>query len=113
MQTEQELFANGLATYQKVVSLNYMAHREVCDVLRRALATEAPNQFVFLDIACGAATASAEALKGTNVGRYIGSTFRSHHSTWPRMRSETWVVQLTSAVRTSSEQSTHGTNRSM
>jgi SAM-dependent methyltransferase len=72
MQTDQELFANGLATYQKVVSLNYMAHREVCDVLRRALATEAPNQFVFLDIACGAATASAEALKGTNVGRYIG-----------------------------------------
>jgi SAM-dependent methyltransferase len=27
---------------------------------------------VFLDIACGAATASAEALKGTHVGRYIG-----------------------------------------
>jgi hypothetical protein len=28
MQTDQELFAKGLATYQKVVRLNYMAHKE-------------------------------------------------------------------------------------
>ena len=27
MQSDQELFAKGLATYQKVVNLNYMAHR--------------------------------------------------------------------------------------
>jgi SAM-dependent methyltransferase len=72
MQTDQELFAKGLATYQKVVNLNYLAHKEVYDVLRRAQMTEAPDQFVFLDIACGAASASAEALKGTRVGRYIG-----------------------------------------
>ena len=70
--SDQELFAKGLATYQKVVSLNYMAHKEVYGVLRQVLLTEAPDGFVFLDIACSTATASAEALKGTNIGRYIG-----------------------------------------
>ncbi|MER8373687.1 class I SAM-dependent methyltransferase [Mesorhizobium sp. M1406] len=72
MPSDQELFAKGLAAYQKVVSLNYMAHKEVYDILRQVLLTEAPDQFVFLDVACGTATASAEALKGSNVGRYIG-----------------------------------------
>jgi len=72
LQTDQELFAKGLATYQKVVNENYMAHKEVYDLLRQVLVTEAPDQFVFLDIACGTATGSAEALKGTNVGRYVG-----------------------------------------
>lgn len=72
MQTDQELFAKDLAKYQKVVSQNYMAHREVYGILRQILVTEAPDRFVFLDIACGTATGSAEALKGTNVGRYIG-----------------------------------------
>ena len=72
MQSDQELFAKGLATYQKVVNLNYMAHKEVYGLLRQILATEAPDQFVFLDIACGTATSSAKALKGTRIGRYIG-----------------------------------------
>jgi SAM-dependent methyltransferase len=72
MQTDQELFAKGLATYQKVIKQNYLAHKEVYGVLRRVLVTEAPDNFVFLDIACGAATASAEALRGANVGRYVG-----------------------------------------
>jgi SAM-dependent methyltransferase len=49
-----------------------MAHREVYGLLNRLLLTEAPDGFVFLDIACGDATASAKALKDTKVGRYIG-----------------------------------------
>ena len=65
--SDQELFAKGLATYQKVVSLNYMAHKEVYGLLRQVLVTEAPDQFVFLDVACGTATASANALKGSKV----------------------------------------------
>jgi ubiquinone/menaquinone biosynthesis C-methylase UbiE len=72
MQTDQELFAEGLATYQKVVSENLMSHREVYGTLSDVLVKEAPRQFVFLDIACGAATASAGALVGTDIGRYIG-----------------------------------------
>ena len=40
--------------------------------MRQILLTEAPDEFVFLDIACGTATGSAKALKGTRIGRYIG-----------------------------------------
>ena len=56
METDQELFAKGLATYQKVVGQNYMAHREVYGLLHDVLVSEAPKQFVFLDMACGTAT---------------------------------------------------------
>jgi len=72
MPSDQELFAKGLATYQKVVGHNYMAHREVYEVLRGVLQAEAPDGFAFLDLACGAATGSADALKGTQIGRYVG-----------------------------------------
>src|SRR5262245_41732930 len=72
MQSDQEFFTKGLAAYQKVVSMNYMAHREAYDLLHRLLVNEAPDQFAFLDVACGTATGSAKALKGTKIGRYIG-----------------------------------------
>ena len=72
MQPDMELFAKGLATYEKVVRENYMFHREIYDLLHRTLLVEAPERFLFLDIACGTATGSAEALKGTSIGRYVG-----------------------------------------
>jgi SAM-dependent methyltransferase len=72
MQTDVELFAIGLATYEKVVRENYMFHREVYGLLHSLLMVEAPERFVFVDIACGTATGSAEALKDAAVGRYIG-----------------------------------------
>jgi len=72
METDQELFAKGLATYRTVVDHNYMAHREVYGLLHDVLAHEAPKRFVFLDIACGTASGSARALKGLDVGGYIG-----------------------------------------
>jgi SAM-dependent methyltransferase len=72
MQSDQELFAKGLAAYQKVVNLNYMAHKEVYALLHKVLVTEAPDKFVFLDVACGTATASADALKATGIKQYIG-----------------------------------------
>ena len=72
MESDQALFAAGLLTYEKVVRLNYMAHREVYGLLRQVLLTEAPERFVFLDLACSTATASVEALKGTDIGKYIG-----------------------------------------
>ena len=72
MQSDQELFEKSLATYQKVVALNYMAHREVYGLLHQVLAAEAPDQFVFADLACCPAMTSAEALRDTRIGRYIG-----------------------------------------
>ena len=72
MATDQELFAKGLATYEKVVAANYMAHREVYGLLHNVLVNEAPEGFVFADLGCGTAMGSAQALAGTSVGRYIG-----------------------------------------
>jgi SAM-dependent methyltransferase len=72
MTTNQELFAKGLATYQKVVAANYMAHREVYGKLHDVLLNEAPRGFVFADLGCGTAMGSAVAAAGTSVGRYVG-----------------------------------------
>ena len=69
--SNQELFAKGLATYQKVEAANYMAHREVYGLLHDAL-MDARAGFVFADLGCGTATGSASALAGTPVGRYVG-----------------------------------------
>jgi ubiquinone/menaquinone biosynthesis C-methylase UbiE len=66
------LFNDQLRTYEKVVSLNLMDHRSVYDVLREELKAAAPPAFVFLDLACGSAVASARALAGLPIGRYIG-----------------------------------------
>lgn len=72
MTSDQELFAKGLATYQKVVAANYMAHRQVYEMLRQVLLDEASDGFVFADLACGTAPGSAAALAGSNVARYVG-----------------------------------------
>lgn len=72
MSTDQELFAAGLAIYQKIVRENLMFHREVYGKLHDILVREAPKQFRFLDVACGTASSSAAALIGTDIGRYIG-----------------------------------------
>jgi hypothetical protein len=71
-------------TYRKVVSQNYMAHKEVYGVLRHILLTEASSQFAFLDIACGTAAASVEAERHQRRGAMLASTFRGHRSTWVR-----------------------------
>jgi ubiquinone/menaquinone biosynthesis C-methylase UbiE len=70
--SDQELFAKGLATYQKVVTANYFSHKQVYNVLHEVLLNEARDGFVFADLACGAAPCSAAALAGTGVGHYIG-----------------------------------------
>lgn len=66
------LFRREWHTYRKVVENNYMFHREVYAELHRLLRDEAPQPFRFLDIACGDASASATALKGTTVALYYG-----------------------------------------
>jgi SAM-dependent methyltransferase len=72
MISDQELFAKGLATYQKVIAANYMAHEQVSSLLHQVLSSEAKDGFVFADLACGTAPFSAAMLAGTGVGRYIG-----------------------------------------
>ena len=72
MPSDQELFAEGLATYRKVEAANYMAHREVYGLLHDVLISEVRGAFVFADLGCGTATGSAKALAGTQIGGYVG-----------------------------------------
>jgi len=66
------LFEKEWRTYSKVVALNYMFHREVYAELRQFLLAEAPRRFSFLDLACGDASATVSALKGTSIASYRG-----------------------------------------
>ena len=72
MTSDQELFAKGLATYRKVIAANYMAHKQVHNLLHDILLNDAKDGFVFADLACGTAPFSAAALSDTDVSRYIG-----------------------------------------
>ena len=53
--------------YRKFVDNNYFYHREVYGQLHRILVDEVDRPFRFLDIACGDASATVDALKGTGV----------------------------------------------
>jgi SAM-dependent methyltransferase len=66
------LFQEEWATYQKLVDYNYLFHREAYETLNRFLAAEMPAPFGFLDLACGDAGPSVNALHGTAVARYTG-----------------------------------------
>jgi ubiquinone/menaquinone biosynthesis C-methylase UbiE len=55
-----------------MVDHDYLFHRDAYRRLREVLKTEAPRPFRFLDLACGDATCSAEALSGTEVASYCG-----------------------------------------
>jgi SAM-dependent methyltransferase len=66
------LFQQQWQLYRKFVDNNYFYHREVYGQLHRILVEEAVQPFRFLDIACGDARATVDALKGTRVEHYHG-----------------------------------------
>ena len=57
--------------YRRVVEADYMSHRALFGILHGLLkARSAP--FSLLDLACGDASYSVDALRGTNVRDYLG-----------------------------------------
>jgi ubiquinone/menaquinone biosynthesis C-methylase UbiE len=66
------LFRQQWQLYRKLVDNNYLFHREAYARLHRILIDEELQPFRFLDIACGDASATVEALKGTRVAHYHG-----------------------------------------
>jgi len=66
------LFRQRWQLYRKLVDNNYLFHREAYARLHRLLVEEAVQPFRFLDIACGDASATVEALRGTQVAHYHG-----------------------------------------
>ena len=68
----QTLFQRQWQIYRKSVENNYLFHREAYYQLHRILVDEVAQPFRFLDIACGDASASIVALKGTPISHYYG-----------------------------------------
>jgi SAM-dependent methyltransferase len=66
------LFQQQWQLYRKFVDNNYFYHREVYGQLHRILVDEAVQPFRFLDIACGDARATVDALKETQIAHYHG-----------------------------------------
>ena len=66
------LFQQQWQLYRKFVDNNLFYHREAYGELHRILVEEVVQPFRFLDIACGDASATSDALKGTRVAHYHG-----------------------------------------
>jgi SAM-dependent methyltransferase len=66
------VFQQEWRVYRKMVDHDYLFHRRAYWRLHEVLMEEAPRRFRFLDLACGDATASVEALRGTEVASYCG-----------------------------------------
>jgi len=67
-----QAFRDQWQVYQKLVDNNYLAHREVRDILHCQLAETVGRPFRFLDLACGDASMTVAALKETAVTEYHG-----------------------------------------
>ena len=66
------VFQEDWQTYRKMVDNNYLFHREAYAALHRTLAEEMTAPFRFLDLACGDASASVGAVRGTAIAYYHG-----------------------------------------
>lgn len=65
-------FAQQWRVYRALVDGNYLYHREAYACLHEFLVAHIPRPFRFLDIACGDASASVSALRGTSIASYVG-----------------------------------------
>jgi SAM-dependent methyltransferase len=66
------LFQQQWQLYRKFVDYNLLYHREAYGQLHRILVEEVVQPFRFLDIACGDASATVDALRGLRVAHYHG-----------------------------------------
>lgn len=73
--TTVELFQQDWKLYRKMVDNNFLFHRQAYAALHEVLINDAARPFRFLDIACGDASASVGALRGTDIAHYHGIDF--------------------------------------
>lgn len=69
---KQALFEQQWRVYRKVVDCDLMEHSKVYNCLHRILQDDTSGPFGFVDVACGDASASIDALQGTRVASYHG-----------------------------------------
>ncbi|MGH2415616.1 MAG: methyltransferase domain-containing protein, partial [Microcystaceae cyanobacterium] len=67
-----ETFQRQWPIYQKLVDHNYLSHREAYAILHQVLVDECDRPFRLLELACGDAKATVEALQNTAVVHYQG-----------------------------------------
>jgi len=70
--SSQELFTEDWQVYRKMVDNDFLFHRGAYDRLRQLLNEEVNRPFSFLDVACGDASMTVDALKGTQLQSYCG-----------------------------------------
>jgi SAM-dependent methyltransferase len=66
------LFQEEWCTYRKLVDNNYLFHTEASHWLHKTLTEERVAPFRLLDLACGDASTTIIALRGTSVADYVG-----------------------------------------
>lgn len=69
---DQGYFLQGWQTYCKVRKFGYMFHRDVYEALHRVLIEDATRPFGFVDVGCGDSVSTVAALRGAEIGRYVG-----------------------------------------
>lgn len=70
--SSNEFFNQQWSLYQKVLSNNYMGHQEIYALLHQFLISYYNKPFDLLDLGCGDATFSAQALVNTPMNCYLG-----------------------------------------
>lgn len=67
-----EFFNDQWKLYQKALNNNYMGHREIYGVLQKFLIEYFPQPFAVLDLGCGDASFTCQAVLNTNIASYQG-----------------------------------------
>jgi ubiquinone/menaquinone biosynthesis C-methylase UbiE len=68
----QEFFNRQWNIYQKVLNNNYMGHREIYAVLHELLVSRSEKPFKMLELGCGDASFTTQALVDTSIAFYQG-----------------------------------------
>lgn len=68
----QEFFNEQWKLYQKILNNNYLGHREIYCILHELLVSYFQKPFKVLDLGCGDASFTAQALLNTNIVSYEG-----------------------------------------
>ncbi|MBD2355668.1 class I SAM-dependent methyltransferase [Tolypothrix sp. FACHB-123] len=71
-QNLQEFFGKQWQIYQKMLDNNYMGHREIYNILHEFLINYFQKPFRMLDLGCGDASFTSQALLNTNISCYYG-----------------------------------------
>ncbi len=74
----KKFFDQEWELYKKVIKLNYMAHREILEILYKFFCSSPPPMFSVLELGCGDASLLSRALQETEIETYCGVDISPH-----------------------------------